>query len=73
MLAEEEFGLSTNVPLTLPLDGTVIEYVIMLIQRNLTKDLEEAVLMSIASDRCQPSNWDPHPPPPNQRLLLYGF
>ncbi|KAI4350233.1 hypothetical protein L6164_004707 [Bauhinia variegata] len=52
-LAEEEFGLSSNVPLTLPCEGTVLEYVIMLIQRNVAKDLEEAVLMSVATTACQ--------------------
>ncbi|KAK7312191.1 hypothetical protein VNO77_35875 [Canavalia gladiata] len=52
-LAEEEYGLSSNVPLTLPCEGTIIEYVIMLIHRNVAKDLEEAVLMSIATRRCQ--------------------
>lgn len=52
-LAEEEFGLSSNVPLKLPCDATVLKYVITLIQRNVAKDMEEAVLMSITSRRCQ--------------------
>lgn len=51
--AEEEFGLSSNVPLMLPCDGTVIEYIITLIQGNVAKDMEEAVLMSIATPLCQ--------------------
>lgn len=52
-LAEEEFGLSSKVPLTLPCDSTVLKYVIRLIQRNVAKDMEEAVLMSITSRRFQ--------------------
>lgn len=52
-LAEEEFGHSSNVPLTLPCDATVIKYVITLIQRNVAKDVEEAMLISIATCRCQ--------------------
>ncbi|BAT91143.1 auxin-responsive protein SAUR64-like [Vigna umbellata] len=67
-LAEEEFGLSSNVPLTLPCEATLMEYVITLIQRNVTKDLEEAVLMFIATVRCQ-SSFDLLPEPTNQRLL----
>ncbi|KAK7264082.1 hypothetical protein RJT34_31685 [Clitoria ternatea] len=52
-MAEEEFGVSSNVPLTLPCEGKAIEYLITLIQRNVAKDLEEAVLMSVATHRCQ--------------------
>ncbi|XP_027361329.1 auxin-responsive protein SAUR64-like [Abrus precatorius] len=65
-LAEEEFGLRSNVPLTLPCEAAVIEYVITLTQRDVAKDLEEAVLMSITR-RCQ-SYLDLHHPP-NQILL----
>ncbi|QCD88803.1 SAUR family protein [Vigna unguiculata] len=67
-LAEEEFGLCSNVPLTLPCEGALIEYVITLIQRNVTKDVEEAVLMFIATVRCQ-SSFDLHREPTNQHLL----
>jgi len=67
-LAEEEFGLSGNVPLTLPCEASLIEYVITLIERNVTKDLEEAVLMFIATIRCQ-SSFDLHREPTNQLLL----
>ena len=67
-LAEEEFGLSSNVPLTLPCEATLIEYVITLIQRNVTKDLEEAVLMFVATSRCQ-SHVDLHRERTNQHLL----
>ncbi|KAI4297820.1 hypothetical protein L6164_037685 [Bauhinia variegata] len=72
-LAEEEFGLSSNVPLTLPCEGTVIEYVIKLIQRNVAKDLEQAVLMSIATTcQCQ-SPLHLHQQPTKQHLLLCTF
>ncbi|WVZ03159.1 hypothetical protein V8G54_023965 [Vigna mungo] len=67
-LAEEEFGLSSNVPLTLPCEATLMEYVITLIERNVTKDLEEAVLMFIATVRCH-SSYDLLREPTNQRLL----
>jgi len=47
-LAEEEFGLPTNGPLTLPCDAELIEYVIALIKQGITRDLEKALLVSIA-------------------------
>ncbi|KAF9663348.1 hypothetical protein SADUNF_Sadunf17G0040500 [Salix dunnii] len=51
-LAEEEFGLPGNGPLTLPCDAELIEYVIGLIKQGITRDLEKALLVSIASSRC---------------------
>ncbi|QHN99552.1 Auxin-responsive protein [Arachis hypogaea] len=51
-LAEEEFGLCSNVPLMLPFDATLIEYVITLVEGSVAKDLEEALLISIANRRC---------------------
>lgn len=48
-LAEDEFGLSSNVPLTLPFEATFIDYVLMLIDRNVTKHLQDQLLISISS------------------------
>ncbi|XVF45619.1 hypothetical protein PTKIN_Ptkin02bG0221200 [Pterospermum kingtungense] len=55
-LAEEEFGLPSNGPLTLPCDAAFMEYVITLIKRRPTKDVEKALLTSIASGRCSSSS-----------------
>ncbi|KAJ6371951.1 hypothetical protein OIU77_002297 [Salix suchowensis] len=51
-LAEEEFGLPSNGPLTLPCDAELIEYVVGLIKQGITRDLEKAILVFIASSRC---------------------
>ncbi|KAG5226588.1 auxin-responsive protein [Salix suchowensis] len=51
-LAEEEFGLPSNGPLTLPCDAELVEYVIGLIKQGITRDLEKALLVFIASSRC---------------------
>ncbi|KAJ6734383.1 AUXIN-RESPONSIVE FAMILY PROTEIN [Salix purpurea] len=51
-LAEEEFGLPSNGPLTLPCDAELIEYVVGLIKQGITRDLEKALLVFIASSRC---------------------
>ncbi|XP_021285570.1 uncharacterized protein LOC110417526 [Herrania umbratica] len=54
-LAEEEFGLPRNGNLTLPCDAAFMEYVIGLIKRKASKELEKALLMSVVSDRCSSS------------------
>ncbi|KAK6240679.1 hypothetical protein SCA6_006068 [Theobroma cacao] len=55
-LAEEEFGLPSNGNLTLPCDAAFMEYVIGLIKRKASKELEKALLMSVVSDRCLSSS-----------------
>ncbi|KAL5562418.1 hypothetical protein UlMin_032165 [Ulmus minor] len=54
-LSEEEFGISSNGPITLPCDGVLMEYVITLIRRGVVKDLEKALLKSIETTRCSVS------------------
>ncbi|KAA3482240.1 auxin-responsive protein SAUR62-like [Gossypium australe] len=54
-LAEEEFGLSVNKALILPCDATFMEYVIALIKRKTSKDVEKALILSVASGRCSSS------------------
>ncbi|XP_038693108.1 auxin-responsive protein SAUR68-like [Tripterygium wilfordii] len=50
-LAEEEFGLPSDGPLTLPCDASFMEYVIALIQHHISKDVQKALIMSI-SNKC---------------------
>ncbi|XP_010478308.1 PREDICTED: auxin-responsive protein SAUR65-like [Camelina sativa] len=51
-ISEEEFGLSTGGPITLPFDSVFLEYLINFIQRRIDGDTEKALLMSISSARC---------------------
>ncbi|KAJ0233675.1 Auxin-responsive protein SAUR64 [Hirschfeldia incana] len=51
-IAEEEFGLPTSGPITLPFDSAFLEYLIRLIERRIDGDTERALLMSISSARC---------------------
>ena len=55
-IAEDEFGLPRGGPITLPCDAVFMEYVISLIQRHAAKDLEKALLMSLATGRCLPTS-----------------
>jgi len=51
-ISEEEFGLPTEGPITLPFDSVFLEYLIKLIQRRMDGDTEKALLMSISSAKC---------------------
>ncbi|XWS67668.1 hypothetical protein CRYUN_Cryun04dG0025700 [Craigia yunnanensis] len=56
-LAEEEFGLPRNGHLMLPCDAAFMEYVIGLIKRKASKEVEKALLMSVVSGRCSSSSF----------------
>ncbi|XP_050212233.1 auxin-responsive protein SAUR68-like [Mercurialis annua] len=47
-MAEDEFGLPSNGPLTLPCDAELMEYAICLIKKKAARDVEQALLTSIA-------------------------
>ncbi|KAF8089079.1 hypothetical protein N665_0518s0005 [Sinapis alba] len=51
-ISEEEFGLPTEGPITLPFDSVFLEYLIKLVQRRMDEDTEKALLMSISNARC---------------------
>ncbi|XP_019157548.1 PREDICTED: auxin-responsive protein SAUR68-like [Ipomoea nil] len=50
-LSQEEFGLPCNGPITLPCDAAFLDYIISLLSRGLSKELENALLISVASYR----------------------
>ncbi|KAE8724753.1 putative SAUR-like auxin-responsive protein family [Hibiscus syriacus] len=54
-LAEEEFGLPSDGHLILPCDANFMEYVIDLIKRKPSKEVEKALIMSVSSGRCSSS------------------
>ncbi|KAI5669050.1 hypothetical protein M9H77_18903 [Catharanthus roseus] len=58
IMAEEEFGLPSDGPIMIPCEAVVMDYLIALIQRGATKDVEEALLLSISSSRCSSSYTD---------------
>ncbi|KAJ0086994.1 hypothetical protein Patl1_06843 [Pistacia atlantica] len=71
-MAEDEFGLPSGGPITLPCDAIFMEYAVSLIQRHATKDVEKALLMSLATGRCLPSS-HLHQEQINQPSLICGF
>ncbi|XP_019091522.1 PREDICTED: auxin-responsive protein SAUR66-like isoform X2 [Camelina sativa] len=66
-ISEEEFGLSTDGPITLPFDSVFLEYLINLIQRRIDGDTEKALLMSISSARCSLQQHEQN----SQQLLVF--
>ncbi|XP_044490617.1 auxin-responsive protein SAUR64-like [Mangifera indica] len=71
-MAEDEFGLPSGGPITLPCDAVFMEYVVSLIQRNAAKDLEKSLLMSLATSRCLPTV-KLYQEQSNQQSLLCSF
>ncbi|OMO91990.1 SAUR family protein [Corchorus olitorius] len=70
-LAEEEFGLPGNGLLTLPCDARFMENVIALLKKKPSKDVEKALLLSIASARCSSSYL--YQQETNQQLPIWSF
>ncbi|MBA0683102.1 hypothetical protein Goari_024778 [Gossypium aridum] len=72
-ISEEEFGLPSDGPITLPCDSVAMNYIISLLQRSLAKYLEKAVLNSVASYRCSSNTSYCHQAHTDQQSLVYGF
>ncbi|XP_037491191.1 auxin-responsive protein SAUR68 [Jatropha curcas] len=71
-MAEEEFGLSSNGPLTLPCDAELMEYAIALIKKQVTRDVETAFLMSISSS-CSSLSFSLQDPVTSLQLPICSF
>ncbi|KAK5837726.1 hypothetical protein PVK06_006453 [Gossypium arboreum] len=72
-MSEEEFGLPSDGPITLPCDSVAMNYILSLLQRSLAKHLEKAVLNSVASYRCSSNASYCHQAHTDQQSLVYGF
>ncbi|XWS40257.1 hypothetical protein CRYUN_Cryun18bG0125000 [Craigia yunnanensis] len=51
-MSEEEFGLSSDGPILLPCDSMFMNYIVLLFQQGLAKDLQKAVLNSLNTSSC---------------------
>lgn len=69
-MSEEEFGLPTDGPIMLPCEAACMDYIISLLHSRVPREVERAVLASIASSRCTTAL---APEGLNQQLVLYGF
>ena len=70
-MSEEEFGLQSDGPITLPCDSVFMQYILPLIQRGVAKDMEKALIFSLVTSRCSQSS--SHQEHISQHLLVCGY
>nr|GMC94541.1 auxin-responsive protein SAUR68-like [Ipomoea batatas] len=58
-MSEEEFGLPSGGPITLPCDAAFMDYIISLLSRGLSRELENALLISVTSYRRSSASLHP--------------
>nr|GMD43483.1 auxin-responsive protein SAUR68-like [Ipomoea batatas] len=51
-MSEEEFGLPSDGPITLPCDAVFMKYIVSLLSRGASTELQNALLVSVTSNRC---------------------
>ncbi|PHT31364.1 Auxin-responsive protein SAUR64 [Capsicum baccatum] len=68
-MSEEEFGLPSDGPITLPCDSSFMDYIISLIKKGIAaEDLHNALLLSIPSCCCSTSSC--HQESVNQQIFV---
>ncbi|KAG5574330.1 hypothetical protein H5410_054464 [Solanum commersonii] len=56
-MAEEEFGLPSDGPITLPCDALFMNYIISLIERCLSADGQNALFVFVPTSRCSSASY----------------
>ncbi|PIA32922.1 hypothetical protein AQUCO_04300106v1 [Aquilegia coerulea] len=56
IMAEEEFGLPKDGPIMLPCDSIFMDYIISMVRRGVSEDMQEALVISLATGRCSVSS-----------------
>ncbi|XP_059311341.1 auxin-responsive protein SAUR68-like [Lycium ferocissimum] len=70
-MSEEEFGIPSGGPITLPCDSGFMDYIVSLIKKGAAVgDLHKALLLSVTNSSCY-STSSLHQELGNQRLLVY--
>lgn len=72
-MAEEEYGMQTNRPITLPCDAVFMEYAISLVLRHPAKDLERELFMSITKSTHSISSSYFQQEETSHKTLIRGF
>ncbi|XP_039139110.1 auxin-responsive protein SAUR68-like [Dioscorea cayenensis subsp. rotundata] len=70
-ISEEEFGLPGDGPITLPCDAVSMEYVLSMLRRGVSQEVERALLSSIFS--TGPSTCSNFSVQNNQQLTICSF
>nr|DAD46619.1 TPA_asm: hypothetical protein HUJ06_016556 [Nelumbo nucifera]DAD46623.1 TPA_asm: hypothetical protein HUJ06_016560 [Nelumbo nucifera] len=71
-MSEEEFGLPSDGPITLPCDSEFAKYIISMVQRRPSRDLEKALVMTLSTCQCSLYS-SVHQEQSNQPILAGGF
>ncbi|BAT91144.1 hypothetical protein LR48_Vigan08g193000 [Vigna angularis] len=77
--SEEEFGLPSDGPITLPCDSVFLEYVISLIREHVSEDVEKALITTmitchhLASSSSSSSSRSNGLMQSNGQMIIYGF
>ncbi|CAN6464256.1 unnamed protein product [Victoria cruziana] len=71
-MAEEEFGLNIHGALTFPCDSMVVDYIMSLVQSDMSRQIENALVASLGSNRCFSSSVLPQSHP-YLHMPLEGF
>ncbi|KAF3434813.1 hypothetical protein FNV43_RR21899 [Rhamnella rubrinervis] len=72
-LSEEEFGISSGAPITLPCDSVFMSYLVSLIRQGVAQYLENALLNSISTSCCSSSTSFHQRHTEHQQLLVCGY
>ncbi|KAL2904008.1 Auxin-responsive protein SAUR66 [Bienertia sinuspersici] len=68
-MAEQKLGIASSAVNMLPCDASFMEYIILMIQRNATEDMEKAMISSLISCRDTLLSYE-HPTQTKQKLLI---
>lgn len=70
-MSEEEFGLPSDGPITLPCDSQFLRYLTSLMRKKAAKEVEKALLLSMAAYRCS-SSYYLHQQQETNQIMLSG-
>lgn len=71
-MSQEEFGFTSDGRITLPCDTTMMEYVMCLLRREASEDVERALLSSITMTCQHPSRMMQPPSELNQQFAVWS-
>ncbi|XP_063942629.1 auxin-responsive protein SAUR68-like [Daucus carota subsp. sativus] len=72
-MAEEEYGLQRDGPITLPCDSVFMEYAVSLILRHPAKDLDRELFLSRAKSACCSSSSYHQQNDTSHNILIHSF
>lgn len=72
-MSEEEFGLPSEGPITLPCESSFLDYVIKLVHGQISQDLHQALLLTCMSTCHSSASSSDFLQNCHQQMLIFGF